>query len=541
VPGERGPTQWDAVVIGGGHNGLAAGFYLAHGGLKTLILERRDIVGGACVTEEFAPGFHASPGAYVLSMLRDGIWRDMRLARRGLRVSKAGPSLNVFPDASRLMLYGNTAANVTQMRAVSPADAAAYPRFEAHLHDLAQALIPLYDRPAPDPRLLHAEDMREAARLGRLALRHRRSLPDIAYLFAASAKQLLDETFESEYIKAALAWQSISNTLAGPSTPGTAYRLLHEAAASAGAGGGDGWGFVAGGMGVVTGLMADAAREAGATIRTGAEVERLTVRGGAAVGVTMTNGEEIRARCVLSNADPKRTFLGLVDPGDLPAEFIARIKTYKSEGASIKMNLAVSELPRIASDKGGPADAPQDYHRGLMQFTKFLGDLDKDQDLARHGTPAPAPHIEVCFPTVHDPSLAPEGTHVVTIGVRSQPYRLEGKTWDQIRDSVADEVVARLGTYLPNLPGAILHRQVLTPLDLERKFALTGGHHMHGDMSPDQLFFLRPVRGSGGYRTPVRGLYLCGAGTHPGGGVTGANGTNCARVVLKDQHRRRGK
>ena len=418
MPGERGPHAWDAVVIGGGHNGLAAGFYLARGGLTTLILERRDIVGGACVTEEFAPGFHASPGAYVLSMLRDGIWRDMRLAHRGLRVSAAGPSLNIFPDASRFTLYDDTAATVAEMRAYSPSDAAAYPGFEARLHELAQALIPLYDRPPPDPRMLHPEDMREAARLGRLALRHRRSLPDIAFLFAASASQLLDETFESDHIKAALAWQSISNTLAGPSTPGTAYRLLHEAAAGAGAGGGDGWGFVQGGMGVVTGLMADAAREAGATIRTGAEVERLIVRQGRAVGVVMAGGEQIRARRVLSNADPKRTFLGLVDPGDLPAEYVARIKTYKSEGASIKMNLAVSELPRIASDRGGPHDAPQDYHRGLMQFTKFLGDLDRDQDLARHGTPAPSPHIEVCVPTVHDASLAPEGHHVVTIGVR---------------------------------------------------------------------------------------------------------------------------
>jgi phytoene dehydrogenase-like protein len=528
--------RWDAVVVGGGHNGLAAGFYLARGGLRTLILERRRIVGGACVTEEFAPGFRASPGAYVLSMLRDTIWRDMRLVRRGLRVSQAGPSLNIFPDGSRFMLHGDTATNVEAMRALSPHDAAAFPRFEGRMEELAKALMPLYSRAPFDPRLLRVRDSRDALFLGQLALRHRSSLLDIAYLFSASAQQLLDESFRSEEIKAALAWQSISNTLAGPSTPGTAYRLLHEAAAAGGAGGGDGWGFVAGGMGVVTGLMADAAREAGATIRTDAEVARFSVRNGAVTGVTLVDGRQIRSRFVLSNADPKRTFLGLTDPGDLPEEFLARIGTYKSHGASIKMNLAVSELPRVTGDTDA---APQPYHRGLIQFTKLLGDLDRDQELARRGIPAPEPHVEVCFPTVHDPSLAPEGRHIVTIGIRSQPYQLKDKDWDSVKDDVADRVVERLGTFMPNLPGAVLHRQVLTPLDLERKFALTGGHHMHGDMSPDQLFFLRPVRGYGGYRTPIDRLYLCGAGTHPGGGVTGANGSNCARVVLKDAGRGR--
>ncbi len=529
--------DWDAIVVGAGHNGLVAGFYLARRGLRTLILERRDIVGGACVTEEFAPGFRASPGAYVLSMLRDPIWRDMRLKQRGLRVLQSGPSLNVFPDGSSFTLYGDARQAIGAIRERSPKDAEAYPRFESYLEDAAASLMPLYDRRPVDPELRHAEDLREAALIAWLALRNRKSLADVAYLFSTSATQLLDEFFESPELKAALGWESISNTLSGPSTPGTAYRLLHEAAVSGGAGGGVGWGFVEGGMGNVTRLMADAAREAGAVIRTDAPVARIVGRGGRAVGVALEGGEELRARVVLSNADPKRTFLGLIDEADLPPAFVARVRAYKTDGASIKMNLAVDELPRFRDDTGTTV---QDYHRGLIQVTKPLEELDEDQHEATMGRPAENPHIELCVPTVHDPSLAPAGKHVVTIGIRSQPYTLADDDWDTIRDAVADRLIKQLGEVMPNLPGSVLHREVLTPLDLERRLGLTGGHHMHGDMSPDQLFFLRPVRGSGGYRTPLRNLYLCGAGTHPGGGVSGANGMNAAKVVLKDLRGRRG-
>jgi len=244
----------------------------------------------------------------------------------------------------------------------------------------------------------------------------------------------------------------------------------------------------------------------------------------------------LRARVLLSNADPKRTFLGLVEPSDLPEEFRARVHAYKSEGASMKINLAVSELPLVKPDVR-PGVKP--YHRGLVQITKFLGDLDRDQQGAARGEPAQQPHIELCIPTVHDPSLAPEGKHVVTLGVRSQPYSLDGGGWDERKDKIVDGVLEYVEEFIPNLQSSILHREILTPLDLERRLGLTGGHHMHGDMSPDQLFFLRPVRGYGGYRTPLRNLYLCGAGTHPGGGVSGANGRNAAATVLKDLKRRR--
>jgi phytoene dehydrogenase-like protein len=527
---------WDAVVVGAGHNGLVAAFYLAKAGLRTLVLERRDIVGGACVTEEFAPGFRASPGAYVLSMLREPVWQDLRLRERGLRVAPGGPSMHFYPDGQTLTLHQDPAQTMQEIRPLCASDVAAFARFEEDLSRLATALMPLFDTTPPDPRLGHRRDLGPLLRFGRLAFQHRQDLQNAAYLFTTSARQFLDEYFRSDILKSALGWEAISNTLAGPSTPGTAYTLLHDAASGSSGGGGTGWGFVAGGMGTVTALMADAAREAGVHIRTGAEVAGITVRSGRATGVVLRDGEEIQAARVVSNADPKRTFLTLLDPAVLPDSFAASVRAYRCEGASMKINLAVAELPQA---RGAEGSGVQPYHGGLIQFTKPLTDLDRDQDGARSGVPAERAHAEICIPSVHDPSLAPAGQHVVTIGVRSQPYRLSESGWDDIKEDVADRVISHLGEFLPNLPGAVLHREILTPLDLERRLALTGGHHFHGDMAPDQLLFLRPVRGFADYRTPVDGLYLCGAGTHPGGGVTGANGRNSAHEVLRDAKKRR--
>jgi phytoene dehydrogenase-like protein len=283
--------------------------------------------------------------------------------------------------------------------------------------------------------------------------------------------------------------------------------------------------------------MADAAREAGCTIRCEADVARVRTTGGRAVGVQLANGEEIRGRRVLSNADPKRTFLQLCDRGDLPSEFVSRIEAYRCMGTSIKMNLALSELPYA---KGFPEDGVQPYHTGIMELNPFIPDMDFQQAQAVQGIPADPAHVELCFPTVHDPSLAPEGKHIVTIDVNSQPYRLREGSWDEIKEDRADRVIATIAEYFPKLPDLIEHRQVVTPLDMERLMGLTGGHALHGDMAPDQLLFLRPTRGWANYRTPIAGLYLCGAGTHPGGGVSGANGRNAAREVLRDARRQRG-
>jgi phytoene dehydrogenase-like protein len=525
---------YDAVIVGGGHNGLVAGFYLARAGLRTVILERRPFVGGACNTEEFAPGFRASTGAYVLSMLREAIWRDMRLERRGIVVDPAGPSLNLYPDGAHYYLGDDMAANVEETKRFSASDARALPAFEEDLAELVQAVLPSFNWTAPDPRVRSLSDLRALARWGRIGLRQRKRLADLAFLFSTSATQLLSERFEDPHVLAALGWHAINDSVAGPSTPGTAYVLLHDHASEQAEGGVRQWGFVRGGMGRLTETMADAAREAGCEIRCDAEVERIVTRGGRAVGVRLADGEEIFGRRVVSNADPKRTFLRLCEPDDLPEDFLAKIEAYRCVGTSIKINLAVRELPYVA---GLPEGGVQPYHTGIMELNPFIPDMDHQQAQALQGIPADPSHIELCFPTVHDPSLAPAGRHIVTIDVNSQPYGLRDGSWDEIKEERADRVIAAIAEHLPALPDLIEHRQVVTPLDMERLMALTGGHALHGEMAPDQLLFLRPVRGWADYRTPVRGLYLCGAGTHPGGGVTGANGRNAASEVIRDAKR----
>jgi phytoene dehydrogenase-like protein len=528
-------ARHDVVVVGAGHNGLVAATYLARAGLSVVVVERREIVGGACTTEEFAPGFRASPGAYVLSLLRPQIWRDFSLRARGLEVLEAAPTLNVFRDGAMLTLFDDEAETARELARFDTRDADAYGRFRHEMVEIAGLVAPWFDRPAPGaPGWLRGGSLRALRASARPA---RRSGLAAVKLFATSARDHLERRFHSEHVQAMLGWDSISNTLAGPSTPGTAYSLLHEHAAAAL--GGNVWGFVRGGMGQVTEMLAAAATEAGAEIRTDAPVERILVDGGRTAGVQLVSGEELAAATVVSNADPKRTLLELVGTEQLDPETAAAIEAYRCEGASLKINLAVGELPQIA----GTPPGLQSYHRALVQLTMPLATMDADQAGARAGIPAPDPHVEMCVPSALDDTLAPEGKHVITLGFRSQPYRLADSDWDAERDRVADRLLDGLAPMIPNLAGSIIARQVLTPLDLERTLALTGGHHLHGDMSPDQLGPLRPAPGLGGYRTTIDGLYLCGAGTHPGGGVTGANGRNCAVRVLRDRRRvtRRGR
>ena len=525
------PARWDVVIVGGGHNGLVAAFYLAVAGLRTLVLERREIVGGCAVTEEFAPGFRASTGAYVLSMLREPVWRDLRLVERGVVVDPAGPSLNLNADGSALLLDDDLARTRDEIARFSTDDARALPAFEAELGRIAELITPLIDTTPPDPRSLRPREIARMARLGGMAARHRARIADATFLFGTSATQYLREWFSSEQVLAALGWHAINDSTAGPSTPGTAYVLLHDHASEQAGGGIRQWGFVRGGIGRLPEAMAEAAREAGAEIRTEAPVERIVVEDGRATGVMLADGEQIQARRVLSNADPKTTLLRLVADGLLPERFAAALRAYRCEGTSVKINLAVDRLP-VAAVQSGRGEQP--YHRGIAEINPTVAQMDAGQAEARAGRPAADPHIELCVPTVHDPSLAPEGKHVVTIDVNSQPYTLAERSWDEIRDEVADRAIAKLGEYFPNLPDSIIDRQVLAPPDLERVLGIWGGHALHGEMAFDQLFNLRPVRGWGEYRTPIRDLWLCGAGTHPGGGVTGANGRNCAREVLSE-------
>jgi phytoene dehydrogenase-like protein len=522
-------SKQDVIVVGGGHNGLVAAFYLARAGLKTTVLERRPFVGGACVTESFAPGYRASTGAYVLSMLREAIWRDCRLAERGLVVDPAGPSLHCFDDGSHLYVDDDLDVTAANIAAFSERDAQSLARFEADLGEIAGLVTPMIDW-TPPTTSLRTTGLRSALRLGWHSFRHRAQVLAAGELFATSATQLLERYFEAEQVKAAFGWHAINDSVLGPSDPGTAYVLLHDHASEDTGAGVRSWGFVRGGIGRVTELLAAAARDEGAEIVTDAEVDELIVGSDGARGVRLAGGRELFADRVLSNADPRRTFLGLVPDGTLPASFEAAVRAYRIEGTSMKITLGVSGLPHVK----GLGDGVQPYHRGIMEISGWLSDLDRAQGQAKLGIPAQSPHIEVCFPTVHDSSLAPEGHHIVTIDVNSQPYTLADAEWDDIKEKVADAAVERLAGVLPDLPDLIVHRQVLSPLDLERLFGMTGGHALHGDMSFDQLFAFRPVRGWAQYRTPVDNLYLCGAGTHPGGGVTGANGRNCAREVLRD-------
>ena len=522
------PSGWDAVIVGGGHNGLVAAHYLASAGLRTIVCERREIVGGCCVTEEFAPGFRASTGAYVLSMLREPVWKDLRLVERGITVDPAGPALNLFSDGSTLHLDDDLAKTQDEIRRFSPADARALPGFEDELADISKLILPLFDTTPPDPRHVRP---RELAMLGRLAARNRGRISDALYLFGTSANQYLSEHFSSEQVRATLGWHAINDSTGGPSTPGTAFVLLHDHASDVSGGGIRQWGFVRGGIGKLTEAMADSAREAGAEIRIGAPVASVLIEGGRAAGVVLESGETVRGARVLSNADPKTTFLKLVDEAILPEHFRAAVSAYRCEGTSVKINLAVDRLPIAAAIDG---DGVQPYHRGIMEVNPSVAEMDWAQAEACAGRPAGDPHIELCIPTVHDASLAPDGKHVVTIDVNSQPYTLAEGDWDSIRDQVADRAIAKLESYFPGLTESITDRQVLAPTDLESRLGIWGGHALHGEMSFDQLFNLRPVRGWADYRTPVEGLWLCGAGTHPGGGVTGANGRNCAREVLRE-------
>ena len=521
--------KYDVIVIGGGHNGLVTAAYLARAGRKVLVLERRELVGGCAVTEEIWPGYKVSTGAYLTSLMQQRIVDDLELDRHGYLVDAKDPAFfSVFPDGRHFFMWQDRAKTLAEIAKFSRHDAEVYPAYEDLIERLAQAVerLLLITPPKFPPSAFDLVDyLRLAGKLAGLAAK---DMVALVKIFTQSAAEFLDEWFESPEVKVTLATDGVIGANGGPRSPGTAYILLHHC--MGGVSGHRGlWGFVRGGMGMVSEAIASSARAKGVEIRVGAAVARVLVRGGRAQGVVLEDGTEIDAAQVASNLDPKLTFLKLLEERDLPPEFVEAIRHFRIEGTSCKINLALSGLPEFRSYPG----APGPHHRATMHICPSIDYVERAWDDAKYGRASERPLLELTVPTMYDPSLAPPGKHIMGIFLQYAPYTLREGTWDELREPFGDRVISLIEEYAPNIRSIIEHRQVLSPLDLERRFGITGGNIFHGEMSLDQMFVMRPVAGWARYRTPVGGLYLCGSGAHPGGGVMGAPGYNCAREMLK--------
>jgi phytoene dehydrogenase-like protein len=540
-------NTFDCIIIGAGHNGLVCAAYLARAGKRVLVLERQNVVGGAAVTDEIAPGYKVSTASYLVSLLLPEVERDLELKRHGYRVLTRNPSsFTPLPDGRHLLLGADEAFNHEQIAKFSARDAEAYPRYEAWLTRVAECIEPLLAEPPADLLPLPAQwrrrgwlqRLRELGRGRRLykALRAMGAeLPQSAELITGAARPILDRWFESDALKATLATDAVIGTHAPISAPGTGYVLLHHVMGTAGGARGV-WGYVEGGMGALTQAMARSAMDAGVEIRLNAEVAEVLVEGGKATGVRLAGGETIGARMLASNATARVTFEQLLAAdAPLPAAFREAVGRIDYSSASMKINLAVTELPDFSCLLGKATVGPQ--HRGTIHISPTLEYLERAYDDAKYGQPSREPVLELTIPTSVDRTLAPEGHHIVQMFVQYAPYQLAPEIeggWDAIGDAFANRCIAAATRYAPNFGASVLHRQVLTPLDLERRFRLTGGNIFQGAMPLHQLFSFRPVPGWSDYRTPLPGLYLCGAAAHPGGGVSGAPGWNCAKEMLRD-------
>jgi phytoene dehydrogenase-like protein len=525
-------SQYDAVVVGGGHNGLTAAAYLARAGLKTLVLERREVVGGCCVTEEIAPGCRASTTSYIASMLRPEVIRELHLREFGLRMVPCDPALQVpFPDGQVVPWWSNRDRAVQEFYKISPKDSERFVRVDDQLKKLARYLQPFFMEPPPE---VNTGSLRGWNDLLRASWRFRHisnvEVTQLVSFLTGSLGEFLDKNYESEKMKTMFLANNVYGKHGGPYQPGTAIGLLFHLLS-----GGDDelqgfYGHVLGGMGAITQALAASGRRLGVEIRTGLPVARINVNHGSARGVTFEDGTEIHAKLVLSNADPKRTFLQLTDKNELPVEFIEAVAGIKMAGPCAKVNLVLGEEPRFI---GTPQTAsPQE--RSLFTLVPSLEFAERCYDIAKFGEIPEELWVDCVVASNVDVSLATAGKHIMTCFVQYVPYKLREGTWDEKRELLGDRVVKKIAEYAPNVPGTILARQILTPLDLERVYGLTEGNIFHGDLNLDQLFFMRPVPGWSQYRTPIKGLYLCGAGAHPGGGVTGAPGRNAAIQALRD-------
>lgn len=524
----------DAIVIGGGHNGLACAAYLARAGMDVLVLERRPVLGGAAVTEEPWPGYQVSSAAYVVSLMPPEVVRELELERFGYRVSILDPDYwSPFPDGTALALWGDVGKTAEEIARFSKKDAAAYLEFDKYFQHVGKLLKDLLFVVPPNLTLRDAPGWLSVA----AKLRHwsRRDIAEIVRLFTVTGMDFLDEWFEDDRVKGALGTQTILGAWCGPMSPGSAYVLLHhwigEVDGRPGA-----WAWVHGGMGALSRCIADSARAAGATIRASAPVRRVVVEGGRATGVELEDGSILRAKQVISNAHPQTTYLDLIGEEHLPDEAVRDIRRYRTKSGSVKVNLALSELPKPSSWKGATPGAP---HTGIFAVSPSLEYLERAWDDAKYGRTSEHPYVEAVFPTVFEKDLAPEGRHIALCFTQFGPFHLRDGSWETEREAYGRKVVRTLAEYCPGFEGAVEHMEVLAPPDIEERYGLLGGNIMQGEMAVDQMFSFRPIPGYGDYRTPVRGLYLCGGGTHPGGGVTGAPARNCAKVVARERRRYR--
>jgi phytoene dehydrogenase-like protein len=523
---------YDAIIVGGGHNGLTAAAYLARAGLTTLVLERREIVGGCCVTEEIAPGCRASTTSYIASMLRPEVITELKLADHGLRMIPCDPAIQVpFPDGQVLPWWVDRERAVAEFANISVKDAARFVEVDAQLKKLARYLQPFFMEPPPE---LDTSSVGGWGDLFRVGKRFRGiSSSEIAQLISfltGSLGEFLDRNYESEKMKTLFLANNVYGKHGGPYQPGTAIGLLFHLLS-----GGEHelqgfYGHVMGGMGSITQALAAAGQKLGVEIRTSAAVAQIEVRNGRSYSVVLENGTEIRARMILSNTDPKRTFLKMVAARELPEDFLFAVRGIKMDGPCAKVNLVLSEEPRFT----GTSPQATPLERTFYTLVSSLEFAERCYDIAKFGEIPEELWVDCVVSSNADGSLAPPGKHILTCFVQYVPYKPREGNWDEKRGLLGDRVVKKIAEYAPNVPNAIVARQVLTPLDLERTYGLTEGNIFHGDLRLEQLFFMRPVAGWAQYRTPIRGLYLCGAGAHPGGGVTGAPGHNAALRALRD-------
>jgi len=523
-------SKYDAIILCGGHNGLTTAAYLARAGKKVLVLERRYVLGGAAVTEEVFPGFKFSVCSYVVSLLRPEIIRDLDLPRHGLEILPLDGTFTPMPSGDYLWRVNDHGKTHREIARHSRVDAEAYDEFGKAMQAMCRFVKPILSMVPPDPATLNPKELMKLLFIGR---RFQGMTSEDKYnqvqLMTMSAIDFLDQWFETDVLKATMSASGIIGTFLGVRSPGTAYVLLHHYMGEI-----DGafrsWGFARGGTGAISNAIADAAREAGAEIRVQAPIAKIIVKNGRATGVVLADGDELYADIISSSVDPRLTFTKFLDEGTLPREFLEDVNRYKYRGSSGKVNLALDALPNFKAIPG-----PGAHLRGAISISPSVEYMERAYDDAKYGNFSRRPYIDMVIPTLTDPSIAPPGKHIMSCFVQYAPYKLRpGLNWDDQKEAFGDNVINTIAEYAPNIKDIILHRQIVTPLDLEREFGLSEGNIFQGELSLEQLFFLRPVPGWAQFRTPIKNLYMCGSATHPGGGIMGGPGRLAALEILKD-------